>query len=233
MFMTSSPRYAIYYAPAAGTVLDRFGARVLGYDAWTGQDVAFDEIVEAVPDWRELTEDARKYGFHATLKAPFRPADDSGEDGLRTACAAFAANARHLPLIRPVVDAIGGFIAVIPGDPSPELQRFAADCVRSFEPFRAPTTPEDRIRRKPEHMTPRQVEYLDRWGYPYVMDEFRFHMTLTCRLDAVRRASILATLRERFAMLHLQQLAIDRIALFKQDDAGSRFRIVESWPLAD
>lgn len=232
MSMTGSPRYAIYYAPAAGTALDRFGARVLGYDAWTGQDIAFDDIVEAVPDWRELTKDARKYGFHATLKAPFRLADDSGEDALRAACAAFAATARPLPLIRPVVDAIGGFIAVIPGEPSPELQRFAADCVRAFEPFRAPMTPEDRMRRKPEHMAPRQVEYLDRWGYPYVMDEFRFHMTLTCRLDAARRALILAMLRERFARLALAQLAIDRIALFRQDDASSRFRIIESWPLA-
>jgi 2'-5' RNA ligase len=82
-------------------------------------------------------------------------------------------------------------------------------------------------------MTPRQVEYLDRWGYPYVMEEFRFHMTLTRRLDAVRRAAILAMLRERFAALDLQQFAIDRIALFRQDDARSRFRIVESWPLAD
>jgi hypothetical protein len=93
-------------------------------------------------------------------------------------------------------------------------------------------TSEDRARRKPEHMTPRQVEYLDRWGYPYVMEEFRFHMTLTCRLGADRRASILAMLRERFAKLDMQQLAIDRIALFRQDDASSRFRIVDSWSLA-
>jgi putative phosphonate metabolism protein len=232
MSMTGLSRYAIYYAPATGSALDRFGARALGYDAWTGHDIAFDHIVEMVSGWRELTEDARKYGFHATLKAPFRLADTSDEDSLRAACAAFAATPRPLPQIRPVVDAIGGFIAIIPGDPSPELQNLAANCVRAFEPFRAPMTAEDRARRKPEHMTPRQVEHLDLWGYPYVMDEFRFHMTLTCRLDAVRRASILAMLRERFATLDLQRLAIDRIALFKQDDARSRFRIIDSWALA-
>jgi len=233
MSMTGSPRYAIYYAPAAGSALDRFGAYLLGRDAWTGEDIAFAEgVVDTVPDWRELTEDARKYGFHATLKAPFHLSHDGGEDDLRAACAAFAAVARPLPQIRPVVEPIGGFIAVIPGDPSPDLQRLAADCVRAFEPFRAPMTPEDRARRKPEHMTPRQVEYLDRWGYPYVMEEFRFHMTLTCRLGADRRAPILAMLRERFAALGLERLAIDRIALFKQDDAKSRFRIIDSWPLA-
>jgi len=229
--MTIPPRYAIYYAPSAGTALDRFGASLLGYDAWTGADFAFDAIVEAISDWQEVTADARKYGFHATLKAPFHLAGGSGEDDLRATCAAFAAMPRPLPLIRPVVDAISGFIAVIPGDPSPELQRLAADCVRAFEPFRAPLAAGDRARRKPERMTPRQIDYLDRFGYPYVMEEFRFHMTLTCRLDEGRRPSILAMLRERFAMLELQRLSIDRIALFKQDAAEARFRIVESWQL--
>jgi hypothetical protein len=150
---------------------------------------------------------------------------------LRAACATFAATPRTLPQVRPIVDAISGFIAVIPGDPSHELQRLAADCVRTFEPFRAPMTADDRARRRPERMTPRQLDYLDRWGYPYVMDEFRFHMTLTCRLDPDRRPSILAMLRHRFDELALDRLTIDRIALFKQDDASSRFRIVESWPL--
>jgi putative phosphonate metabolism protein len=232
--MTSSPRYAIYYVAAEGSALDRFGSHLLGYDAWTGKDIAFAEgAADAVSDWPELTEDARRYGFHATLKAPFHLADDHSEDKLRQTCAAFAVTPRALPQIRPVVDPISGFIAIIPGDPSPELQQLAADCVRSFEPFRAPLTADDRARRKPERMTPRQVEYLDRWGYPYVMEEFRFHLTLTCRLDAERRASILAMLRERFAVLGLERLAIDRIALFKQDDASSRFRIVESWPLVE
>jgi putative phosphonate metabolism protein len=231
--MATFPRYAIYYAPIAGSALDRFGARLIGYDAWTGKDIAFaDGIVETVPDWRELTHDARKYGFHATLKAPFGLADDQDEDRLLAACATFAATPRVLPLIGPVVNAISGFIAIIPDAPSHELQQLAADCVRTFEPFRAPLTADDRARRRPERMTPRQVDYLDRWGYPYVMEEFRFHMTLTCRLDADRRTSILAILRRRFDELGLDRLTIDRIALFKQDDASSRFRIVESWPLA-
>ena len=80
-------------------------------------------------------------------------------------------------------------------------------------------------------MTPRQVEYLDRWGYPYVMEEFRFHMTLTGRLDETRREAVLAMLRERFARLNLTELAIDRLALFKQADAKARFEIIGDWQL--
>ena len=69
--MADTARYAIYYAPAPGSGLDRFGAQLLGYDAFSGEDLAFaDGILQATPDWHDLTGDPRKYGFHATLKAP-------------------------------------------------------------------------------------------------------------------------------------------------------------------
>lgn len=146
------------------------------------------------------------------------------------ACATFAGQSRTVPVIRPVVDTISGFIAVIPAEPVDALQQLAADCVREFDSFRAALTAEDRARRKPEKLTERQRDYLDRWGYPYVMEEFRFHMTLTGRLDAERRGPILEMLRGRFAALGLGTLAIDRLALFKQDEKG-RFRIIGEWAL--
>jgi putative phosphonate metabolism protein len=231
--MTSFPRYAIYYIAAPGGDLDRFGASLLGYDAVTGSDLPFpDGISESVPDWREVTRDPRKYGFHATLKAPLALVSGQSEAGLVAACETFAGTPRKIPAIRPVVDSISGFIAVVPAEPSAELQRLAADCVREFDPFRAPLAPEDRARRNPSALTARQCDYLDRFGYPYVLEEFRFHMTLTGRLDAGRRQSILTMLRDRFAALGLQTLDIDRIAVCRQDKADSRFRILGQFVLA-
>ena len=230
--MTPFPRYEIYYVPAQGSFLDQFGAEMLGYDAWIGTVLPFPAgVVEQVPDWRELTQDPRKYGFHATLKAPMA-LNGRKEFELHGACADYARQPRRIPLITPGVSTISGFIAVIPAGSSDELEQFAADCVRAFDPFRAPLTPEDRSRRNPSRLTPRQAEYLDRWGYPYVMEEFRFHMTLTGRLDADRRGPILEMLRKRFAGLGLYTLTVDRIALFKQDDTKARFRIVGEWALA-
>ncbi|HTC99955.1 MAG TPA: DUF1045 domain-containing protein [Bradyrhizobium sp.] len=229
--MAPFPRYAIYYAPAQGSFLDQFGAEMLGYDAWIGAALPFPGgVVEQMPDWRELTQDPRKYGFHATLKAPMS-LNGRRESELHAACADFARQPRLIPKITPVVNPISGFIAVIPETRSAELEQFAADCVRAFDPFRAPLTAEDRTRRNPSRLTPRQVEYLDRWGYPYVMEEFRFHMTLTGRLDETRREAVLAMLRERFARLNLTELAIDRVALFKQTDAKARFEIIGDWQL--
>jgi putative phosphonate metabolism protein len=231
--MAHYPRYAIYYAPAPGSDLDRFGAQLLGYDAFNGGDLPFaGGIEQTVPDWRELTQDPRKYGFHATLKAPMPLAAGRTEVELLAACKTFAGTPRKIPVIRPVVDSISGFITVVAAEPPAELERLAADCTREFDSFRAPLTPEDRARRNPSRLTPRQRDYLDRWGYPYVMEDFRFHLTLTGRLEAERRAAILPILRQRFAALGITTLAIDRIALFRQDDADSRFRIIGHYGLA-
>ena len=231
--MTGLPRYAIYFAAGADNALSRFGAELLGYDAYTDDEVSFPQgTLHVAPDWRDITSDPRKYGFHGTLKAPMALAPGNTEAELVAACATFASKARPIPVIRPVVDAISGFIAVVPADPVDALQQLAADCVRDFDSFRPALTAEDRARRKPEKLSERQREYLDRWGYPYVMEEFHFHMTLTGRLDAERRGPILEMLRARFAELALDTLEIDRIALFRQDDARARFRIIGEWTLA-
>jgi putative phosphonate metabolism protein len=230
--MAKYPRYAIYFATARGDTLDRFGAGLLGYDVWTGGDLPFpSDVADVEPDWRELTEDPRKYGFHATLKAPIALAEGKTEAGLLAACAAFAETPRRIPVIAPMVDAISGFIAVIPKERSRELEQLAADCVIAFDGFRAPLTAEDRARRNPERLTERQRDYLDRWGYPYVMEQFRFHMTLTGRIESPRRERVLSMLRHRFAAIGLERLAIDAIAVFRQDDARSRFHIIDRWPL--
>jgi putative phosphonate metabolism protein len=230
--MAGFPRYAIYYASAPGSELDRFGAQMLGYDAFSGADLPFaDGLLRGLPDWHDLTRDPRKYGFHATLKAPLTLAPGKSEAELLAACESFASMPRSVPVIRPVVDSISGFLAVVPAERSPGIERLAADCTRDFDGFRAPLAAEDRARRNPSALTPRQRDHLDRWGYPYVMEDFRFHMTLTGRLDASRRESILAMLRERFAALGLKVLVIDRIALFRQDQADGKFRVVSHWTL--
>jgi len=227
--MANYPRYAIYYAPTPDSALDRFGAQILGYDAYGGDDLPFPDGV--TPDWRELTQDPRKYGFHATLKAPMALADGKTEVQLTAACEVFAAKERRIPIIAPIVDSISGFIAVIPSRPSEEVLQLATDATRDFDAFRAPLTPEDRARRNPDKLTPRQRDNLDRWGYPYVMEEFRFHMTLTGRLGAERREPIVGWLRDRFVATGINTIAIDRIALFRQDEEASRFRIIGHWPL--
>ncbi|MCP4620618.1 MAG: DUF1045 domain-containing protein [Bradyrhizobium sp.] len=228
--MADFPRYAIYYAPEPGSTLDRLGAELLGYDAHRGVALPFPNGMEFA-DWRELTQDPRKYGFHATLKAPMALAPGKSENELRAACAAFAAVPRAIPVIEPVVDLISGFIALVLARPSAALEALAASCVRDFDPFRAALTEKDRARRNPSKLSERQVGYLDRWGYPYVFDEFRFHMTLTGRVETHRAAGIVEMLRRRLSAVTRGPLPVDRLALFRQDADREQFRIIAHWPL--
>jgi putative phosphonate metabolism protein len=230
--MVTIPRYAIYYAPAPDSDLERFGSHLLGYDAQSGEPLPFPaEITRHFADWPDLTRSPRKYGFHATLKAPIVLKSGKTEADLLAACESFAAKNRSTPVIKPVVSALDGFIAIVPEQPSVELERLAADCTTEFDQFRAPLTPEDRDRRNPSVLTLRQREHLDLWGYPYVMEDFRFHMTLTGHLSSDRINHILTVVQERFAALEIVKLPVDRIALFRQEAADLPFRTVRHYVL--
>jgi putative phosphonate metabolism protein len=223
--MTAFPRYAIYYVPAANDPLYLLGARALGYDGFSGDAVDFPtEITRRVSDWLEVTTDPRKYGFHATLKAPFALAGGRSEAEMLEAFGAFTAPAT--PAMPLVVSAISSFIAVIPAAPSAELSALAQTCVEAFDAYRAPLSDHDRARRRPDRLTERQRGYLERWGYPYVADEFRFHMTLTGSLPRERHDQLVPMLRELFATITTVPRKIDRIALCHQADAAARFRII-------
>jgi putative phosphonate metabolism protein len=221
----TDPRYAIYYVPRADSDLYRFGAAVLGYDCYSGAAAPHPDFARG--DWAELTREPRRYGFHATLKAPFRLIAGAGEDDLAAELLRFAGEPRPVPTIALEVQAIGGFVALAPGERSDGLQLLAAQCVRQFDRFRAPLTPEDLQRRRQAILTQRQDDALQRWGYPYVFDDFQFHMTLTGSLAAARQAELMQILRDGFARCcGGHPVAVDHVALVRQDTSSERFRVV-------
>ncbi|MFN3671046.1 MAG: DUF1045 domain-containing protein [Bosea sp. (in: a-proteobacteria)] len=226
----SRPRYALYYAPPAETALWRFGSAVLGYDAVTAEDIAF-----AVPQacdpaaWAELTAEPRRYGFHATLKAPFELALGRSEAQLRAFSHNLAASLNPVALTGLSVSALGSFIALTPSQPSAALQQMAYQIVQAFEPFRAPLGSEDLARRLRAPLTPAQRAYLEAYGYPYVGDAFRFHMTLTGSLPADQVAPVRTALEAAFRQnVPAGPVAIDRLALYRQETRDHRFRLIES-----
>jgi len=228
-------RYAIYFVAAADSALHRFGSAVLGYDCHTGADLPFPEDV--APDresWRILTEEPRRYGFHATLKAPFRLAPGHSEAELMNAVRDFAATPQPIARFAAEVRLLGGFVAIVPRAPCAALAALADRCTTGFDAFRAPMSRKERERRIAAGLSAPQVQNLDRWGYPYVFDDFRFHMTLTGRVPPERQAEVLATLRRSFSAHHADgAIAIDRLGLFKQDDPRARFRVLCHVPLND
>ncbi|HET8728293.1 MAG TPA: DUF1045 domain-containing protein [Alphaproteobacteria bacterium] len=220
-----SARYAIYYAPEDGGVLEALGRSWLGRDARTGKAVDRPEVPGIAPNrLHAITEDPRRYGFHGTLKPPFALAGGHDREGLVEAIERFAAGraAFAIPALR--LAELGSFLALVPGSPCAELDALAADCVRAFDPYRAPPSEAELLRRKASGLSPRQERYLAEWGYPYVFDEFRFHLTLTGRVpDAEERATVRAFLESVTAPVCREPVEVVSLCLFEQPDREAPF----------
>jgi hypothetical protein len=156
-------------------------------------------------------------------------ADGRTADGLAAALALFASETTPLPPIAMHVASIGGFLAIVPREPSARLRRLADLAVERFDRFRASPSTADLARRRHMTLSPRQEEYLARWGYPYVFDEFRFHMTLTGRLPEADRARIGAHLTELLAPALAVPVALG-LSLFEQPTRDVPFRLARRFP---
>jgi putative phosphonate metabolism protein len=222
------PRYAIYFVPAAQSRLYRYGSSILGYDCYTGKTVDFpDEPDSAAVNWNELSKEPRRYGFHATLKAPFHLLPSRTEQQLINALQNFAGLGHAVRAFVPAVRMLSGFFAVVTQSADPALDALAASCTTIFDAYRAPITPQERARRIALKLNDEQVRNLDRWGYPYVLSQYRFHMTLTGKVPAGRRKAVLAILLQGFRRSGVEpSVAIDRVALVKQDSPDGSFRVV-------
>jgi putative phosphonate metabolism protein len=225
----SEPRYAIYFVPALESPLYQIGAALLGYDVYTGKRLPFpDGLALDHDDWLALTSEPRIYGFHATLKAPFRLAPGRRAEEVAAHLGTFASAIREPIAILPAVRTIGRFAALVPGEPSPALLRLAADCVLAFDEFRAPLSDDERRKRLMAPLTARHKENLERWGYPYVFEDFRFHMTLTGPIVPASLEPVLLCLRDKLGAIEGREMPVDRIALLCQPDPGAPFHLVAS-----
>lgn len=227
--MPPASRYAVYHLTSAPD-LAAFSAAWLGWDAETGHEPPPPDLPPLPLSREVITEEARRYGFHATLKAPFRLAPGTDPVRLDSAVAALAAKLAPVTLPRLSLSQIGRFLALTPDAPSSRLQDLAARCVQGLDSFRAPLTPEDIARRRPAGLTPRQRALLDQWGYPFVMEEFRFHMTLTGPLDSGPAAEVAAILAPRLLGFLPQPYVVDSICLL-EEGPDKRFRLLGRHPL--
>ena len=225
----SLSRYALYFTPRPDSDLARIGAAMLGYDCYTGTAVEQPILPGIAPDeLRSGTAEPRRYGFHGTLKAPFTLSEGFSLDDLRKAVCGFAAEwpAFEVGTISP--RRLGRFIALTPDAPSLDLSLFAAECVAAFDQFRAPLSDKDRQRRAMHNLSPRQKALLERWGYPYVFDQLRFHMTLTGSLPEERIGLWFECLNHHVGT---QPLVIDALTLLEQAGPDAQFRVIARYDL--
>ncbi len=220
-------RYALYFSPAPDSALARFGA------AWLDGDAATRPAIDGFSASRlvEMTGTARHYGFHATLKAPIALADGQTEAALDQALVAFAQ--RHPPVtgLRLTVGTLDGFLALLLTAESTGVRNLASACVRELDAFRRPPTKAELQRRRAAPLSALEDALLRRWGYPYVMEAFRFHMTLTSRLPEDERERLLPALQRMAEPVTDAAFTVDAVSLFQQEDGDSPFRLLRRYPL--
>lgn len=229
--VATQPRYALYFAPDPGSPLWHFGSAVIGYDAVQGKAVPFPSNMPLSPEvWTATTAEPRRYGFHATLKAPFQLRPTVTEKDVIAHAAVVASLAIPFSLGVLKVDLIGNFVALVPVSTPQELYGLEAECVQRLDALRAPLSDADRARRLSTHLSARQKEHLDRWGYPHVLDAFRFHMTLTGRLNADEAPVIVQALHRLYAPISAPVI-VASICVFRQDNRNARFRMIHRMAL--
>ena len=218
-------RYAIYLVPPENHPLYHFGQHFLGRDAHLCGPLA-QPVLEGVYPERlaAITEAPRHYGFHATLKPPFRLADRQSDEALHKEVEKFVA--RQIPFTIPELEigVLDRFIAVKPSWPCTALQLLGDDCLRAFDVFRAPPSEEERAKRQAAGLTPAQEKLLERWGYPYVIEDFRPHFSLTERIeDSAERYTVHQAIRTICEPESLADVTVDSISIFGQPDTRMPF----------
>lgn len=227
--MKQYKRYAIYYAPRAGA----FAEAAAAWLGWSpeSREVAHPEVAGLPAPLADLTAAPRKYGFHGTIKPPFALAEGAGVEDLCDAVATLAERSGAVSFAALRLERIGGFLALVPEGEQTGLLALGARVVETLDPFRAPLTAADVARRRPERLTARQRELLDRWGYPYVMEEFRFHLTLTGDLAPQAADAVLPVAQGWFGPVLPVPFRIEDLCLFGEASDG-RFHLLHRYALS-
>lgn len=226
--MDQMKRYAVYYAPRPG-LLAELTADWLGWDPVLGMDRAQPDV-PGIPFPAALTAKARCYGFHGTIRAPFRLADGIGPEDAQATVASLAARLAPVSCDGLVLENLHGFLALTPAGCEAALLDLGAAVVEGTNALRAPLSEAEIARRRPDSLTPRQRELLSLWGYPFVMEEFRFHLTLTDRLPEGEVPRVQAALGAYLEGALPQPFMIEDICLYGEDAQG-RFHLLHRYAL--
>lgn len=219
-------RYAIYYTPGQDTALWQV------VSSWFGRDSLADRprnrpigLTLTPEEIEAATAGPSRYGFHATLGAPFELSTGSTPSQLIDAVARFARQ-RTAFRVRLEVERMDDFLALIPVAHDQRLNDLAAACVRGFDRFRAPLNQADLARRLRPDLSKRQLALLLRWGYPWVLQEFRFHMSLTASLPDEALARLHPELEALLAPVLADPVTIDGLSLLIQPEREQAFHSI-------
>ncbi|MCJ2165280.1 MULTISPECIES: DUF1045 domain-containing protein [unclassified Pseudodesulfovibrio] len=219
-------RYAVYYAPEQGSELERFGA------AWLGRNPDGKPVAQPSPPGldhealSDLTATPRHYGFHGTLVPPMALGGGCTRQEFIGYIEALARTQEPFEMAPLSVRPIGSFLALVPEDQA-GLAHLAEAALRALHPFRAPPLSAEKKARRAKGLTGNQERLLEMWGYPYVLEEFRFHVTLTGHVEEEARRAELFDIVTRYAIgVTGRPWPVRELCVFHQHDRQAPFTLM-------
>jgi putative phosphonate metabolism protein len=219
-------RYAIYFVPDPVSPLHQLGSSWLGRDAHSGRRL--DQPAGLQP---ELTAEAGRYGFHGTLKPPFRLKPAVSPVALASTVQTLAHQHERFSAGPLEIKTMDGFLVLVAAEDSVALHHLASDCVQRLDDFRSPPGEAELRKRRAAGLTEAQDALLQQWGYPYVLDEFRFHMTLTARLTDDEAAMLVPLAERHFAAVLGHPFQVDALTIMVEPEEGAPFMVQDRIPL--
>ncbi|MEP7239317.1 MAG: DUF1045 domain-containing protein [Devosia sp.] len=223
-------RCAIYFVPPPGHPLSISAAAWLGRDVYSGAAVAAHAPGPTEAAHAALTAAPRRYGFHATIKAPFRLADGYDADLLGNRLGAFLAGTSPMSM-ELSIERLDAFYAFTPTRTIEPLLALAARIVTEFDQFRAPLDDADLARRDVSRLSQEQLAHLTAWGYPYVLEQFQVHMTLTGPVEAGQRPQVEEALAAHFGT-RPHPVDISQLVVAVEPSDGAPFVVHSVHPFA-
>lgn len=227
-------RVAIYYAPDPKSAWWNAGSRWLGRCAATNM-VLKQPPVRSIPaaEFHQLTAEPRRYGWHATIKAPFQLAPGCSLDQLCASVEEFCQTRTPIELPPLQVSSTGNFLSLRPLQNHQALEALASSCVQQLHELAAPLSESELARRRRGGLTAEQDALLMAWGYPWVMQHFRFHLSLTGPLTGLAPGALEGLIEEAAAQFHrLPACTVDRLSVFVEPISGGDFLLHKQFELS-
>lgn len=220
-------RYGIYMTPETGNFAN-LGAEWLGWNVEAGHAVPHPTEIEGA--LIGATQTPRKYGFHGTIKPPFHLSHGETYENLLAKSTQLCAHCAPITVDALEISALGPFLAIIPRGNLHSLSALSATILQGLDEFRAPASEDELARRRKADLTPLQETNLKNWGYPYVLDAFKFHMTLSGPLPKDELKTLHSLAEKHFAPALDTPITIRSLALVGEAGDG-RFHTLHRLPL--
>ncbi len=232
-FLNDFTRYAIYYVPPESDYLTRFVASWFGWDVYKSINVEYPVLSNLNYDIKEITSTPSKYGLHATLKAPFCLAPDRTIDELRLSLLVLSHSIKQFEIPSICLRIISGFIAIVPTIQNESVNNLAKKCVEELDCFRQAKPLNNLNARRAAGLSDSEERNLLKWGYPYVLDDFRFHLTLTNKLSSKALKNVFPVLSSELQPVLNGPLVIGKICLLGESNINEKFEVIEEFSFGD